>query len=157
MVKTGSDTSLVHTLTCEIPDSWFSSRNGVLLAIDVLSLRHLTAMNSRINFEKNQFSENRELQNGIIISFSMYRTVVNSLVELVLGLTAQLALQSMLAPRCVGSPFCLALGPAVSKSGGTRPACIGMRINEHSLSMKLGQKVLVLSAIVYTGVSTPSL
>ena len=45
--------------------------------------------------------------------------VSNSLLQLVLGLIVQLALQSVAAPCPVESPLALALGPPVNTSGGT--------------------------------------
>ena len=45
--------------------------------------------------------------------------VRNSLLQLVLELTAQLALQSVAAPCPVESPLALALGRPVNTSGGT--------------------------------------
>ena len=47
--------------------------------------------------------------------------VCNSLLQLVLGLTAQLVLQNVAAPCPVESPLAVALGPPVNTSGGESP------------------------------------
>ena len=52
----------------------------------------------------------------------------NSLLQLVLGLTAQLVLQSVAAPCPVESPWILALGPPVNTSGGTSLDWVGVHV-----------------------------
>ena len=66
----------------------------------------------------------------------------NSLLQLVLGLTAQLVLQNVAAPSPVESPWALELGPPVNTSGGTSPGLGVGACDKDNISMYRAAKCI---------------